>query len=118
MIQSFRDPKVYEKAMEMVEKIYALTKGFPREEQYALTSQMTRACVSVPANIAEGYGKKESTAEFKRFLFMAGGSSNEMQVLIEVSMRLGYTEKAYGNQLIEQYEEIGRMIGGLIKVWK
>ena len=118
MIQSFRDLKVYEKSMEMVEEVYRLTKRFPKEEQFALTSQITRACVSIPANIAEGYAKKESIAEFKRFLLMAGGSANEMQVLIEVSVRLGYVEKEHGAELIKGYEEIGKMIGGLIKAWK
>ena len=67
-IRSFRDLVVWQKAMDLVERIYAITKQFPVDERYALTSQIRRAAVSVPSNIAEGYGR-HSTADYIRFFF-------------------------------------------------
>ncbi len=111
---SYRDLKVYEKSYEAAKGIYELTRVLPREEQYGLTDQMRRAATSIPLTIAEGYGKGESDKELLRFLRITRGSSCEVEVLLRFVKDFGYiTEEAYREQ-IERYEEIGRMISGLI----
>ena len=77
-IQSFRDLKVWQKSMDLAVAVYALTKGFPREEAFGLTSQLRRSAVSVPSNIAEGQGRS-NTREFQQFLRIARGSNCELQ---------------------------------------
>ncbi len=88
-IRSFRDLVVWQKAMDLVELVYAITKKFPADERYALTSQLNRASVSVPSNIAEGYGR-HSTADYIRFLQIALGSLNEVQTQLELGCRLRF----------------------------
>ena len=118
MIQSFRDLQVYEKSYRLSVEMYRYANTLPKEERFGLTSQIKRASTSIPLNIAEGYGKRESVAEFKRFLVMAKGSCNEMQVLLDLSKDLGYMEEAYHNTIAEQYDEIARMLSGLLSKWK
>ena len=77
-MRDFRKLKVWEKAHELVLEIYRVTAGFPREELYGMTSQLRRACVSIPANIAEGCGR-EGEAELRRFLRIGLGSANELE---------------------------------------
>ena len=107
--------KVYERSYKAALAVYRITENFPKEELYGITSQIRRAAVSVPLNIAEGYAKRESQAEFKRFLLMAIGSANEMSVLIDFAKDLKMlTVEAYEKANAE-YEEIGKMLNGLIK---
>ena len=80
-----------------------------------MTDQMRRASISIPLNIAEGYAKRSSQEEFKRFLLMAIGSSNEMSVLIEYSKDLGYISEEQYVKASKEYDEIGRMLNSLIK---
>ena len=91
-IKSFRDLVVWQKAMNLVELIYALTKQFPADERYALTSQVKRASVSVPSNIAEGYGR-DGTKDYLRFLNISLSSLFELQTQLEISMNLEYLKK-------------------------
>ena len=87
MVQSFRDLLVWQRAMQLTVAIYSLTKDFPREELYGLTSQIRRAAVSIPSNIAEGQGR-QSTGEFKNFIGIARGSNFELQTQLEIACAL------------------------------
>jgi four helix bundle protein len=77
MVQSYRDLQVWQRAMQLTVSVYRLTQGFPREEMHGLTSQLRRAAVSIPSNIAEGQGRN-STGEFRNFLGIARGSNCEL----------------------------------------
>ena len=107
--------QVYEKSYKASLAVYGMTKQFPKEERNGITDQMRRASMSIPLNIAEGYAKKESQAEFKRFLMMAMGSANEMSVLINFAKDLGYLEQGRYQKALEEYESIGKMLNTLIK---
>ena len=118
MIQHYKDLAVYQKAYQAALDVYRIAKQFPREEIYGLMSQIKRASTSIPLNIAEGYGKRQSASEFKRFLMMAIGSSDEVRVLLDFSKDLGYvTPEAHGI-LYAVYEEIGKMLNGLHGNWR
>ncbi len=88
MIQSFRDLVVWQRSVQMAISVYRFTKGFSREEMYGLASQMRRAAVSVPSNIAEGHGRL-STNEYRQFLGIARGSNFELQTQLEIARGLG-----------------------------
>ena len=118
MIQTFRDLEVYRRSFEASVEMYQLTKGYPREELYGLTSQIKRAATSIPLNIAEGYGKKENVDDFKRFLLMAIGSCNEMRVLMDLSVRLGFITKEVHMKYEREYDEIGKMLTKLREHWR
>ena len=107
--------EVYKRSYKAGLAVYRTTQAYPKEERYAMTDQMRRASVSIPLNIAEGYAKRSSQEEFKRFLFMAIGSSNEMSVLIEYSKDLGYISEEQYEKASQEYDEIGRMLNSLIK---
>ena len=92
-----------------------MTERFPKEEIYGLTSQIRRAATSIPLNIAEGYAKRESQAEFKRYLTMALGSSDEMQVLLSFAKDLGYINLETYKKSREIYKEIAKMLSKMIK---
>ena len=111
----YRRLKVYEKSYRAGLAIYELTKSYPDDEKYGITGQMRRASTSIPLNIAEGYAKRSSQEEFKRFLLMAAGSANEMNVLLEYSKDLGYISLERYEKAIKEYDEIGKMLSNLIK---
>ena len=90
----------------------------PAEEKYGLISQIKRASTSIPLNIAEGYGKKSSVNEFKRFLLMALGSCNEMNVLLDLNKDLGYMCLDEYNLYVNEYQTIGKMLNMMIQNWK
>ena len=115
MQQGYKDLQVYQRSYKAAIAIYKITKEFPKEEQHGITNQIRRAAVSIPLNIAEGYAKRESQPEFKRFLLIAIGSASEVSVLIEFAKDLKMLSvKAYEKASAE-YEEIGKMLNGLIK---
>ena len=114
----FRGLKVYERSYKLVVEIYETTKEFPKEETYAMTSQLRRAAMSIPLNIAEGYAKRESQSEFRRFLMMAVGSSAEISVLLDLSVDLRYMGRERHGQLYAAYEEVGKMLTGLVSKLK
>ena len=95
-------------------EIYRITKGFPKEERYSLTSQIRRAAVSVPCNIAEGYGRK-TTPEYIRFLYIAYGSNCELETQLLLSGDLGYIETGRLEILQDKVGEVERMLKALIK---
>ena len=111
-VKSYRDLVAWQKAMDMVEAVYRATKRFPQEEMYALTSQLRRAAVSVPSNIAEGQGRK-SRKEFTRFLRIARGSLQETETQIMIATRLGYIKDSTQATLLNQCTEIARLLNGL-----
>jgi len=110
--KNYKDLIAWKKAMELVEMVYSATKEFPREEVYGLTSQLRRAAVSVPSNIAEGQGRK-SNKEFIHFLSMAYGSLREMETQIIIAERLGYMSEEKEQSALDLSGEVGRLINGL-----
>ena len=115
MQNGYKDLKVYERSYKAALAIYRLTEAFPKEEKYGITNQIRRASVSIPLNIAEGYAKRESQQEFKRFLMMAIGSVNEMSVLVDFAKDLKLITAEQHSKANAEYEEIGKMLNGMIK---
>ena len=111
---SYEDLLVWQKSMDLVEEIYSMTKNFPSEELYGLTSQLRGAVVSIPLNIAEGQGKRTGK-DFARFLFISRGSAYEVDVILQICLRLGYIGDGECRELKERIVEIGKMLSGLIK---
>jgi four helix bundle protein len=113
MAQSgYRDLVVWQKSMDLVVGIYAITGSFPYEERFGLTAQVRRASVSVPANIAEGRGRT-MPGEYLNHLSIARGSLNEVDTLVEISRRLNFTDEVAANRVIAATDEISRMLTGL-----
>ena len=102
---------VWQKAMDLVVEIYRVTGSFPKQEIYGLTSQMRRAAVSVPSNIAEGHGLKQTQA-YRRYLAVANGSLTELETQLEIAQRLGYLAQEDG-VVVEKAAEVGRILAGL-----
>ena len=118
MILSFRDLEVYQDSYQLALQVYAAVKAYPQEERYGLTSQIQRAAVSIPANLAEGFGKKESAAEFRRYVRMAMGSSNEIEVLLSISRDLGYLRENEARELIDKYIVVQKKLYNLAQRWE
>lgn len=113
MSRGYRDLIVWNKSMDLVSEVYRLTKRFPREETYGLISQLRRAAVSVPSNIAEGQGR-HYRREFVHFLRTARGSVMEIETQVLISSRLGYIDDAEGRALLAGCDEVSRLLQGLI----
>ena len=111
-LKSYKDLEVWQKAMDLVVECYQVTKKLPRDEIYGLTSQLRRAAVSVPANIAEGR-ERQYTKEFIQHLSIAYGSLAELETHIQIAQRLKYIDMTLEKQLLEKTAEVGRMINGL-----
>jgi len=116
-MKDFRKLKVWEKAHLLTLKIYKVTKGYPKEELYGLTSQIRRACVSIPTNIAEGC-VRSSDADFARFLYIALGSTSELEYLIVLLNDLKFIENELQVELNNEINEIKKMLITLIKKLK
>jgi four helix bundle protein len=104
--------QAWSQSVELVTTIYRTTERFPREERYGLTSQIRRAAVSIPANIAEGAGRR-SPKEFAYFLSNSQGSASELETELIIANNLGYLDETNFAQLISELERIGRLITGL-----
>jgi four helix bundle protein len=113
-IKTYRDLNVWEKSIEFVKEIYTITVKFPKEEVYGLSSQMRRAVVSIPSNIAEGF-RRQYNKEFKQFLYVALGSCAELETQISISKDLNYVKTEKEKELLESLDHISRMIMSLIK---
>jgi four helix bundle protein len=109
-----KDLKVWQKSIDFVVEIYEATSTFPKEEIYGLTSQIRRASVSVPSNIAEGYGRF-SDKELIRFLFISLGSASEVETQLIICNRLNYLKEIDFNHLSQFNNEIIKMLAGLIR---
>ena len=113
-INSYKDLKVWQQAIELAVHCYRSTDGFPKGEAYGLTAQIRRAATSVAANIAEGHGR-ESTASFIQFLRIAQGSLKELETHMIIAGRVDFLSGQQFQSLMEQCDEIGRMIRALIR---
>jgi four helix bundle protein len=109
----YRKLLVWQRSMDFVTQLYDSTKNFPSYELYGLTSQMRRAAVSIPSNIAEG-SRKGSQKEFKRFLSIAFGSGAELETQLDIALNLNYLEVKIYKNLIKEISEIQKMINSLI----
>lgn len=113
-IRSYRDLEVWQKAMDFVVACYQAAERFPKTEVYGLASQLQRAAVSIPANIAEGQGRSH-TKEFLNHLSIAYGSLLEAETHLQIAARLHYLENSSLQSLLEKSAEIGRMLNGLMQ---
>jgi len=112
-MKSYRELIVWQKSMRLVKEVYRASSSFPNKEVYGLTAQIQRSAVSIPSNIAEGYGR-HSTPEYIRFLRVGCGSLFEMQTQLEIAYSLDYLEKSQFDALFEMSREIERMLSSLI----
>lgn len=113
-IQSYRDLKVWQTGMDLAENCYSVTRNFPKEELYGLTSQIRRASVSIPANIAEGHGRK-TRKEYIQFLYISQGSLRELETHLILSKRVKFVVSNEINSLLSQCESVGRLLSALIR---
>ncbi len=111
-VQSYRDLIVWQQAMDLAALVYNLTREFPKHEQYGLTSQLCRAAVSVPSNIAEGHAR-DSTKEYLHHVSFAMGSLAEVETQILLAERLGYLTSDAVNAAITKTAELGRRLRSL-----
>ena len=117
-MESFRDLVVYQKAYKLSLEIHKLSMSFPRHEQTELGGQIRRATKSVVMNLAEGFGKQSSLAEFKRFLYICRGSCDEVRAQLDYCRDLGYIKENEHRYFEESYIEIGKMLTSMIKNWQ
>ena len=113
MGQSFRDLIVWQRAMQLTVAVYQLTQGFPREEQFGRASQIRRAAVSIPSNIAEGQGRL-SAGEFRQFLAIARGSNCELQTQLEIARALNFACPASIKEVESLSNEVRMMLFGML----
>ena len=117
-IKSYKDLLIWQKGIEIVKLVYLLVKHFPKEELYALSSQLKRASVSVPSNIAEGYGRNTDNS-FSYFLDIARGSLFEIETQLVIAKEIGFiTDEKIYNDLLNQIEEESKMINAFLKKLK
>jgi len=112
-IKSYKDLMIWQRSIDLVELIYRITEDFPAKENFGLISQMRRAVISIPSNIAEGYGR-QSTGSYSQFLSIARGSLFELETQIEICIRLKYFQKAESEKLLAVVTEISKMLSSLI----
>jgi four helix bundle protein len=113
VIRSYRDLRVWQGAIELVDDIYRLTRTFSADERYGLVSQLRRAAISVASNIAEGHTR--SRADYRRFLEIAAGSLTEVETQLHISMRLGFIDTSVADPVLERCGQLGRMLTTLRK---
>jgi four helix bundle protein len=116
-VLTFENLDAWRESMKLVRDVYTLTKKFPQEEKFGLTSQIQRAVVSIPSNIAEGHGRY-SKAEFANFVSIAHGSLNEVRTQIRIAQMLNYISETEANDIVAKCITIGKIIGGLMKSLK
>ncbi|HYU21246.1 MAG TPA: four helix bundle protein [Chloroflexota bacterium] len=114
MSKAYSDLIVWQRAMDLVEEVYKATASFPHDERFGLSSQLRRAAVSVPSNIAEGQGRA-SPNEFLRHLSIARGSLCEVETQVLIAARLRYSGEAERDALLRLADEVGRLLRGLSK---
>ncbi len=116
-MKDFKKQKVWQKSHRLTLDIYKITKGFPKEELYGLTTQIRRSCASIPANIAEGCGR-DGDPEFARFLGIAMGSASELEYHLLLARDLGILNDPDHNQLSRETTEVKQMLTSFIKKLK
>ena len=110
-IRSYRDLLAWQKAVDLAVDVYALTRTFPRSETYGLSSQLQRAAVSIPSNIAEGYAR--STSGYLYHLSVSGGSLRETETDLIIANRVGFSKTEAHLALLDRADEVGRLLYGL-----
>ena len=113
-MQNFKKLKIWRKGHKLVLAVYRLTKGFPLEERFGLTSQLRRACTSIPANIAEGCGRG-SDADFARHLQISMGSASESEYCLLLAHELGYLSQTDYEKLDDEIAQIKQMLTALMR---
>jgi four helix bundle protein len=113
-IESYRDLLVWQHSVDLVVAVYSLTRAFPKEELFGLTSQVRRSATSIPANIAEGYGR-QNTGSYRQFLKIAQGSLKELETHLIVAERVGLAAGDEIVPLLRRSDDIGKMLGQLIR---
>lgn len=113
-IRSFKQLRIWNKGIEIVEDVYRLTKGFPKEEQYGLISQMRRAAVSIPSNIAEGF-KRFHSKEYRQYLHITLGSAAELETETIIARKLGYLDETQLSVLSDKIDQLSKMTSALLK---
>ena len=113
MVNSHKDLLVWQRSMDLVESVYRLTSRLPANEQFGLTSQMRRAAVSIPSNIAEGYGR-QATGEYRHHLSFSRGSLLELETQAILCLRLRYLTEDELQPVLKEIVEISKMFGSLI----
>jgi four helix bundle protein len=116
-IKSYRDLDVWKLSMDLAQKVYEITERFPKRDLYGIVSQMTRSASSVPANIAEGYGRM-SRAEYLRFLYIARGSLTEFETHLILAVRIGRVSREEIKELWDISQSISKMLRRLILALK
>jgi four helix bundle protein len=114
MGQAFRDLQVWQRAIQLTVAIYRLTQGFPRDELYGLSSQIRRAAVSIPSNIAEGQGRL-TVGDFRQFLGIVRGSNHELQTQLVIARSLGFGDSLLIDEAESLSQEVGKMIYALLE---
>jgi len=114
-IKSYKDLLIWQKGIELTEKVYLLVKSFPSEELYSLTSQIKRCVISIPSNISEGYGRN-STKNYIQFLRISRGSLYELETQLIIANKLNYiSDKQLNNEILNLIEEESKMLNSFIK---
>jgi four helix bundle protein len=116
-IRGYRDLEVWQRAVDLVIEAYRVTKTFPAEERYGLTSQIRRSAVSIASNIAEGRGR-QGLGGFLYHLSVANGSLMEVETQLLIAVKLGYVREATVEGVVRRCSEVGRMLAGLIRALK
>jgi len=114
VIRSYRDLLVYQKASEQAMRVFEVTKGFPKAEQYSLTDQIRRSSRSVCTNIGEAWRKRRYPAHFVSKLTHADAEATETMIWLDFSLQCGYVSSAVHSQFSSEYEQIGKMLGAMI----
>ena len=114
-IRTYRDLNIWKAAIELVKSVYKTTDKFPRQEIYGLISQMRRAAVSIPSNVAEGF-RRFHNKEYRQFLYVSLGSCAELETQITIARELNYLTPDCEIQLLEKLDHICRMTSNLIKM--
>jgi four helix bundle protein len=112
MIRDYRELEVWRLAMDLAEAVYRLTRQFPKAEEYRMTSQLLRAAVSVPANVAEG-NARASRRDYARFVSIARGSLAETETLLMLARRVGLCRPELVDSVLSEADRVGRMLNGL-----
>ena len=115
--QNYQDLIVWQKSIDLVTAVYVVTRTFPRDEVYALTSQLRRAAVSVPSNIAEGQGRA-TKGEFRQFLCQARGSLYEVQTQLHIARKLGYIDDEKAKEVASSSTQVAQLLNGLLRSLK
>jgi four helix bundle protein len=113
-IERYQDLKIWQRSIKLVGQIYKITKVFPNDERFGLISQIRRSAISIPSNIAEGFGRW-GNKEYRHFLYISLGSCAELTTQLVISFNLGYISENEKNELVDETDQISKMTTSLIK---